>query len=105
MGTIALLLAGALGGLVRGIVGFLKHQFAYKNVEFKPWYMGGMVALSAMVGLTVTWAIVYSGLEIVALAQINPAIAFIIGYAGGDIIENLYKILVGKASLYPLPKN
>jgi hypothetical protein len=97
-----LLLAGAAGGLVRGIVGFLKNQFAYKNVEFKPLYLAVMVTLSSLVGLTVTWAVVSSGLEIVALAQINPAIAFIVGYAGGDLVENLYKMLVGKASLYPL---
>lgn len=102
--TFILLLAGAAGGLVRGIVGFIKHQFAYKNVEFKPAYISLIMVLSALVGLTVTWAIVSSGLEIVALAQINPAIAFIVGYAGGDIIENLYKILVGKATLYPLPQ-
>ena len=103
-GIFILLLAGAGGGLVRGIVGFLKHQFAYKNVEFKPTYIALIMVLSAFVGLTVTWAIASSSLEIVALSQINPAIAFIIGYAGGDIIENLYKILVGKATLYPLPK-
>lgn len=103
-GIAVLLLAGASGGLIRGIVGFVKHQFAYKNVEFKPYYIVGMMALSSVVGLTVTWAVVSSGLEIVALAQINPAIAFIVGYAGGDLIENLYKMLVGKATLYPLPK-
>jgi len=57
-----------------------------------------------LVGLTVTWAVVSSGLEIVALTQINPAIAFIVGYAGGDLIENIYKILVGKTTLYSLPK-
>jgi len=101
---ITLLVAGALGGLVRGIVGFLKHQFSYKNVEFKPLYIGSTMLLSSLVGLTVTWSIVYSGLEIVALAQVNPAIAFIVGYAGGDVIENLYKMLVGKTTLYPVTK-
>ena len=103
-GIAVLLVAGAAGGLVRGIVGFLKHQFAYKNVEFKPYYITSMMVLSSLVGFAVTWAVVSSGLEIVALAQINPAIAFIVGYAGGDLIENLYKMLVGKATLYPLPK-
>lgn len=103
-GIFVLLLAGAGGGLVRGIVGFLKHQFAYKNVEFKPWYITAIMALSAFVGLTVTWVILQSGLTIPVVEQINPAIAFIVGYAGGDLIENIYKILVGKATLYPLPK-
>lgn len=100
--TVVLLVAGAMGGLVRGVVGFIKHQFAYKNVDFKPWYMASMISLSALVGLTVTWAVVYSGLEIVAIVEVNPAIAFIVGYAGGDIIENLYKILAGKATIFPV---
>ncbi|MCG2685758.1 hypothetical protein L6258_00110, partial [Candidatus Parcubacteria bacterium] len=68
-----LLLAGAGGGLVRGIVGFIKHQFAYKNVKFQPWYLALMMALSALVGLMVTWAIVQSGLQLPVVQQINPA--------------------------------
>lgn len=101
-GILSLLISGAAGGLVRGIVGFLKHQFAYKNVEFKPFYILSIITLSAFVGLTVTWAIIKSGLSIPVIDSINPAIAFIVGYAGGDLIENLYKILVGKVTLYPL---
>lgn len=99
--TLSLLLAGAFGGLVRGIVGFLKHQLAYKNVVFKPRYIALTIFLSAFIGLTVTWALVESGLNIPALERTNPAIALIIGYAGGDLIENIYKILVGKGTLYP----
>jgi len=101
---LSLLLAGALGGFVRGVVGFIKYQFAYKNVAFKPGYIALMVGLSAIIGLTVTWSVVESGIGFVYLEEINPAIAFIVGYAGGDIIENIYKILVGKASIYPIPK-
>lgn len=101
---LVLLLAGAAGGLVRGIVGFLKYQFAYKSVEFKPLYIATIMALSAFVGLAVTWAIVASDLSFPFLEQVNPAITFIIGYAGGDLIENLYKILVGKTTLYPSSK-
>lgn len=99
-----LLLAGAGGGLVRGIVGFIKHQFAYKNVKFKPWYLALMMVLSALVGLTVTWSVVQSGLKLPVVGQINPAVAFIVGYAGGDFIENLYKIVIGKATLYSVPE-
>lgn len=98
---VVLLIAGAVGGLIRGIVGFLKYQASYKNVEFKPKYVLVTMFLSAFVGLTVTWALVESGLSIPALKQVNPAIALIIGYAGGDLIENLYKVLVGKNTLYP----
>lgn len=101
---LSLLAAGALGGFVRGIVGFVKHQFAYKNVVFKPWYLVSIMGISAFVGLTVTWTIIESGVSSPFLDQINPAIAVIIGYAGGDLIENIYKILVGRTTLYPFPK-
>ncbi len=98
---IVLLLAGAFGGVVRGLMGFLKHRLAYKDVKFKPPYFLGMVALSAFIGLTVTWAIVGSGLELPLVAQINPALAFVVGYAGGDFIENLYKILIKETTIFP----
>ncbi len=99
-----LLLAGAAGGLVRGVVGFIKHQFAYKKVEFRPWYLAFIMFISGLVGLLITWAVVESGLKLPILDRLNPAITFIVGYAGGDIIENIYKILVGKTTLYPLPE-
>ena len=101
---ILLLIAGAAGGFIRGLVGFIKHQFAYKNVKFESAYFLTMMALSAFIGLVVTWAITASGLQLPIVESINPALAFIIGYAGGDFIENMYKIIVGKATLYPIPK-
>jgi hypothetical protein len=105
MGDILLILiAGAGGGLVRGIVGFIKYQFAYKDVQFKLGYIGVVMFLSAFVGLAVTWALVSSGLQVAVLEEVNPAVAFIIGYAGGDLIENLYKILAKTTSIYPLPQ-
>lgn len=98
----SLLFAGALGGLVRGIVGFLKYQFTYKNVKFQPVYISAIMILSAFVGATVTWAIAESDIQFLAIQQINPAVAFIFGYAGGDFIENIYKIILGKTTIYPL---
>jgi len=96
----ALLVAGAFGGLVRGLVGFTKHQFAYKNVKFEPAYFLSLMAISSAIGLVVTWAVVASGLKLPAIESINPAIAFIVGYAGGDVIENIYKIIARKDSLF-----
>ena len=101
---ISLLVAGAFGGLVRGLVGFTKHQFAYKNVKFEPAYFLSLMAISSAIGLVITWAVCESGLKLPAIDSINPAIAFIVGYAGGDIVENIYKIIVGKATLFPVPK-
>ena len=97
-----LLLAGALGGVVRGLVGYTKYQFSYKNVPFNLIYFLIIVGLSAVVGVTVTWAIDNSGLIIGGITSLNPALAFIIGYAGGDFIENVYKILAQKPFLGPL---
>lgn len=99
---INILIAGALGGLIRGIVGFLKYQFTYKNVPFRPAYIATVMALSAFVGGAITWSIAASGLQISVIEEVNPAVGFIIGYAGGDFIENLYKIIIGKSSIYPL---
>ena len=100
----ALLVAGAFGGLVRGLVGFTKHQFAYKNVKFEPAYFLSLMLISSAIGLVITWAVASSGLRLPAVDEINPAIAFIVGYAGGDIVENIYKIIVGKTTLFPIPK-
>jgi hypothetical protein len=32
--------------------------------------------------------------------DLAPALAFVVGYAGGDFLENVYKIIVKKSSLY-----
>lgn len=98
---IILLVAGGFGGVVRGLMGFLKHRLSYKDVEFKPLYFLGTVGLSALIGATVTWALVGSGLKLPLVDQINPALAFIVGYAGGDFIENLYKILIKETTIFP----
>ena len=97
---IGLLLAGAGGGVVRGLMGLTKHRLAYKDVPFNPAYFFGTVGISGFVGLTVTWAIAGSGIDLPFANPINTAIAFIIGYAGGDFIENLYKILLKQPDLF-----
>ena len=88
----ALLMAGFGGGAVRGLVGFVKHQFAFKNGSFELGYFLAMMFVSGVVGLLTTAAISELGLTFFGLG-VTPAIAFIAGYAGGDFLENLYKIL------------
>ncbi len=97
---INLLLAGAGGGVVRGLMGLTKHQLAYKEVKFNPAYFFGTVGISGFIGLTVTWAIAGSGLTLPFTSALNTALAFIIGYAGGDFIENLYKLLLQKPEVF-----
>ena len=86
------------GGMVRGLAGFIKHQFSYKNVPFRPKYFIGMTTLSGFIGMVAAIAIKELGFTL--FGQFTPALAFVIGYAGGDFIENIYKIIVKKSNLY-----
>ena len=98
-------IAGFGGGALRGLVGFIKHQFSYKNVEFRISYFIAMMFLSGVIGLLSAMAIKEMGLTFLGLNYLSPAIAFIIGYAGGDFLENVYKIIIREPSLYSFPKN
>ena len=95
---ISLLTAGFGGGFVRGLMGFLKYQYSYKNVGFNLPYFFGMMFLSGIVGVLTAVAVKYSFISFEGVSYISPAIAFIIGYAGGDFLEGIYKILLKKGS-------
>lgn len=94
----AIFIAGFGGGVVRGLIGFIKHQFSYKNVGFNFPYFLGMMFISGIVGVVSTMAVKELGFTL--LGSFTPALAFIVGYAGGDFLENLYKIIVKKSSLF-----
>ncbi|MDA2922946.1 hypothetical protein MYX07_06815 [Patescibacteria group bacterium AH-259-L07] len=86
-----LLLTGFLGGVIRGLVGFIKHQFSFKDVSFNVYYFFAMMILSGIVGMVIALVI-----------NKDPLFSFVIGYAGGDFIENVYKTVFKKPSLYPI---
>ena len=96
---IYVLIAGFGGGVLRGTVGFVKHQFSYKNVGFDLKYFIGMMFLSGIIGLLIAVGVAETGVQFLG-GSFTPALAFIIGYAGGDFLENLYKIIIKKSSLY-----
>jgi len=98
-----ILIAGFGGGAIRGLVGFIKHQYSYKNVKFELPYFFTMIVLSGIIGVLSAVAIRELGFALAG--SFTPALAFIIGYAGGDFIENVYKIIVKRPSLYSLPKD
>lgn len=98
---IVILIAGFGGGVIRGLVGFIKHQYSYKNVGFNLPYFLGMMFLSGVIGVLSAMVIKELGITFLGLSSFTPALAFIIGYAGGDFIENIYKIIIKKSSLYP----
>ena len=93
-----IIIAAFGGGFLRGLVGFIKHQFSYKNVPFRWKYFLGMMFVSGLVGMVVVIAIKELGFTL--FGQFTPALAFVIGYAGGDFIENVYKIIIKKSNIY-----
>ena len=100
-----ILIAGFGGGMIRGLVGFIKHQYSYKNVGFQLPYFFSMMFLSGIIGLVTAVSIKELGMTFLGVDSISPALALIVGYAGGDFIENVYKIIVKKPSLYSLPED
>ena len=95
-------IAGFGGGVVRGIVGFIKYQFSYKNVQFDLPYFLTMMFLAGAVGLLTSIAIFEFGVSIFGITQMTPGLAFILGYAGGDMIENAIKIITRRPTLFRL---
>jgi len=59
-----------------------------------------MMFISGIIGLLAAMAVKEIGFTL--LGSFTPALAFIVGYAGGDFLENIYKIIIKKSSLYEL---
>lgn len=97
-----ILLAGFGGGMLRGLVGYIKYKTSYKEVKFQIYYFLFMVIASGAIGLIAAWTTKETGL---VPSVFNPAVAFIIGYAGGDFLENFYKIVGKKPFIVKLPGN
>ena len=95
-----ILLAGFGGGVLRGLVGFIKHQYAYKHVKFSWVYFFLMVLLAGLIGLSAAYIPKSIKMNFLGLTDLSPGLAMVIGYAGGDFIENVYKIIIKKPSLY-----
>ena len=93
-----ILLAGFFGGIVRGLIGFLKHKFSYKNVAFDLLDFLGTIFIAGIIGLASAAAVKEVGFELER--YFSPALSFIVGYAGGDFIENIYKLIIKKSTLY-----
>ncbi|MBU3918662.1 hypothetical protein KKC63_02020 [Patescibacteria group bacterium] len=93
MDYLIILIAGFGGGLVRGLMGYIKHQYSYKNVEFKLPYFFTMMFLSGVIGILTAMAVKELA-QVVISTGFSTAVAFVAGYAGGDFLESLYKILI-----------
>ncbi len=98
------LLAGFLGGVLRGVVGLVKYSTSYKDIEIRPYYFGGTVLLSGVIGFVAAFVVNDMGISFLGLEAIPVSIAIIIGYAGGDFLENIFKIIIKNPDLYNLGK-
>lgn len=92
-----ILLSGFLGGAIRGVVGLIKHRLSYKEVPFRWKYFLGMVLVSGLIGFTVV--AVVKDLGFTLQSMFSWSLALLIGYAGGDFLENMYKIILQKGEL------
>lgn len=95
MEYLTILMAGFGGGAVRGLVGFVKHQYSYSKSKFDLWYFLGMTFISGIIGLLISFAVSQTAVSFLG-GVYTPAIAFVVAYAGGDFLENIYKILLKK---------
>ena len=95
----AVFIAGFGGGFVRGLMGFVKHQYSYKEVKFNlPHFLSTML-ISGSIGVLSAVAVRELGIGVLGVPSVSPAVAFVIGYAGGDFIENVAKIILKKPEL------
>ena len=90
------------GGMVRALFGFFK-QFSYKTPKFETLYFFVMVFISGIIGLLTAVATKELGLDFFGLGEFTPALAFVVGYAGGDFLESVYKIILKKTSIFEIP--
>ena len=95
MEYLLILIAGFGGGAIRGLVGFVKHQYSYSKVNFNLGYFLMMTFISGMIGLLVAVAVNQTEVQFLG-GTFTPAIAFIVAYAGGDFIESVAKIILKK---------
>ena len=96
MEYLGILMAGFAGGATRGLVGFVKHQYSYRDAGFNLLHFVGMTIISGAIGLFVAVSVEQTQVTFLGGGGLTPAIAFIIAYAGGDFIENIAKIIYRK---------
>ncbi len=98
------LVAGFFGGLLRGGVGLAKYMTSYKDVEIRPYYFLGAVLLSGIVGYVSAWIAQDVAKIFLELSSIPLSFAVVAGYAGGDFIENIFKIGMKDPNLFEIGK-
>lgn len=93
-------LAGFLGGIIRGGVGIIKYTQSYKDIKLSPLYLGITLSGSGLIGLICAWITKDLGVSFLGMETLPLSFAVVIGYAGGDFIENIFKIIVKEPDIF-----
>lgn len=99
-----IILGGVIGGAMRGLVGFVKYRYSYKDVKFDVVKFSSTAAISGLVGLVSAFTVKELGFSFLGAPSMSFAMAIVVGYAGGDFLENLYKIILKNPSLTTPPE-
>ncbi len=97
--------AGILGGVIRGAVGIIKYTQSYKDVKLSPLYLSTTITISGVIGLICAWIVNDMGISFMGFERLPSSLGIVIGYAGGDFIENVFKIIIKEKDIFQLFKN
>ncbi len=92
-------IAGLFGGVLRGGVGLFKYMTSYKDVEIRPRYFAATILFSGFVGYMSAWIAVDLA-NFLEIKDMPITFAIVFGYAGGDFIENIFKIIIKQPQLF-----
>jgi hypothetical protein len=95
---------GFLGGVIRGFVGIIKYTQSYKDVKLNLPYFSIVVFVSGSIGFISSWIVNDLGILMPGIETIPLSFALIVGYAGGDFIENIFKIIIKDNSVFQIGK-
>ena len=71
---------------MRGLVGFLKHKYSYKEVSFSLPSFLSTVLIAGGIGVVTVITVRELGFTFLGF-PLTPAMALVLGYAGGDFLE------------------
>ena len=95
---------GFIGGIIRGSMGIIKHKQSYSNVKIDQKYLITTLAISGAIGFASAWALKDLGVMFAGAETLPLSLALIVGYAGGDFLENIFKIITKNEDIFKIGK-
>ncbi len=95
---------GFLGGAIRGGLGVIKHKQSYSNTQIDQKYLITTVSVSGLIGLASAWVLQDMGVMFAGAETLPLSLALVVGYAGGDFLENIFKIITKNEDIFKIGK-